>query len=117
MNQPPTPVRLNQGESISLLTGQVFAPANVAPANLLLEIALGQNDLRGLAVAFKIAVTPVEEDRLSTLHATSVDGVVLCEATPESSRKKLRTTYAWQTTVAGEDVLTGCVRGGMRRAS
>ncbi len=49
--------------------------------------------------------------------ATSVDGVVLCEATPESSRKKLRTTYAWQTTVAGEDVLTGCVRGGMRRAS
>lgn len=65
--QPSTPVRLRQGESISLVTGQVFAPAKpVAPANLLLAIALGQNDLRGLAVAFKIAATPVEEVPLST---------------------------------------------------
>lgn len=64
--QLPTPVRLRQGESISLTSGQVFASANVAPANPLLAIALGRNDLRGLAVAFKIAATPVETAPLST---------------------------------------------------
>lgn len=55
----PASVTLRQGESISLATGQVFAPANDG-------FPLERNDLRGLAVAFKIAATPVETAPLST---------------------------------------------------
>lgn len=49
--------------------------------------------------------------------ATSTHGVVLAESIAVSSGPRKRARFTWRLTVAGEDVLTGCVRGGMRRAS
>ena len=51
--QLPTPVRLNQGESISLTSGQVFAPATLPG-----EWMLRSNDLDSLADWFMIHTPP-----------------------------------------------------------